>query len=291
MMNLLHWRLLTAVADAGSITRGAERVGITQSGASQAIAQLETSLGFKIFVRERRDLKLTALGEQVIVHARSMIESLDSIRQLSNDSRGLTGGRIRLASFPSVISTLLPELMRDFRRLHPEIEFVALECTDEEVEEWLASEAIELGVVLNPEPDRTEVILGRDIWVAVLPSSHRLGRRTRTQGITLDELPDEPFILATGGCTVNGKTLMEQAELRLSDIRVTVRDWISACMLVREGMGVALLPESTLPEDMRGLRVIPLIPAIYRQFGLVCSLAGKNSLPTQAFLTLLRKYE
>ncbi|MFS2026916.1 hypothetical protein [Massilia sp. CT11-137] len=51
---------------------------------------------------------------------------------------------------------------------------------------------------------------------------------------------------------------MEQAGLRLPDIRVTVRDWASACMLVREGMGVALVPESTLPEDRRGLRVMQL---------------------------------
>lgn len=99
MMNLLQWRLLIAVADTGNITRGAESVGITQSGASQAIAQLEVSLGFKIFVRERRDIKLTTLGEQVIVHARSMLNSLDSIRLLSNDSRGLTGGASVLPAF------------------------------------------------------------------------------------------------------------------------------------------------------------------------------------------------
>lgn len=79
-----------------------------------------------------------------------------------------------------MISTLLPGLVRDFSRQYPEIEFVALECTDEEVEEWLAAETVDLGVVLNPAPDRTEVILGRDVWVALLPASHRLGRRTGT---------------------------------------------------------------------------------------------------------------
>lgn len=77
---------------------------------------------------------------------------------------------------------------------------------------------------------------------------------------------------------------MEQAGLRLSDVRVTVRDWASACVLVREGMGVALVPESTLPDEQRGLRVMPLVPAIYREFGLVCSDAGKASRPVQALL-------
>ena len=62
MMNLLHWRLLVAVADAGNISRAAEEIGMTQSGASQAIAQLESSLGFSVFIRERRYIGVTALG-------------------------------------------------------------------------------------------------------------------------------------------------------------------------------------------------------------------------------------
>lgn len=289
MMNLLHWRLLIAVADTRNISRAAETVGITQSGASQAIAQLESSLGFQVFSRERKNLGITALGERVVAHARVMLAELEAIRVLSTESRGLSSGRIRLASFPSVISTLLPGLLRDFRRLHPGIELVALEGTDEEVEEWLAADTVELGVVLNPAPDRAEIILGRDQWVAVLPAGHELGRRASACGITLDELAIQPFILATGGCAVNGKSLLEQAGLELSDVRVTVRDWTTASMLVREGLGVALLPESTLPEIRHGLRVVPLVPSIHREFGLVCSQAGKTSLATQALLKGLRK--
>ncbi|VVE18249.1 transcriptional regulator, LysR family protein [Pandoraea communis] len=284
MMNLLHWRLLVAVAEAGNISRAAERVGITQSGASQAIAQLEAALGFRVFSRERRHVGVTALGGQVIEHARAMLERLDAIRVLADDSQGLSGGRIRLASFPSVISTLLPGLLRDFQRRHPGIELVALEGTDEEVEDWLAAGTVELGVVLNPAPSRAAAVLGHDAWVAVLPASHPLGRRASESGVTLEELAAQPFILATGGCAVNGQRLVEQAGLHLSDLRVTVRDWASACVLVREGMGVALVPESTLPDEQRGLRVMPLVPVIHREFGLVCSDAGKASRPVQALL-------
>lgn len=289
MMNLQHWRLLVAVADAGNISRAAERVGITQSGASQAIAQLEAALGFQVFARERRHIGVTALGEQVIEHARAMLAQLDAIRVLADDSRGLNGGRIRLASFPSVISTLLPGLLRDFQRRHPGIELVALEGTDEEVEDWLAASTVDLGVVLNPAPGRAAAVLGRDAWRAVLPANHPLGRRASESGVALKELAAQPFILATGGCAVNGQSLMEQAGLQLSDVRVTVRDWASACVLVREGMGVALVPESTLPDEKRGLRVMSLVPAIHREFGLVCSDAGKASRPVQALLDGLRE--
>lgn len=164
MMNLLHWRLLVAVADAGNISRAAEEIGMTQSGASQAIAQLEASLGFPVFTRERRYIGITALGEQVIENARNMLSQLNAIRILADKSRDLHRGRIRLASFPSVTSTLLPGLLRDVKRMHPGIEIVVLEGSDEEVEEWLAADTIELGVVMNPGPGRAQVILGQDAW-------------------------------------------------------------------------------------------------------------------------------
>lgn len=281
MMNLVHWRLMVAVADVRNISRAAEATGMTQSAASQAIAQLESSLGFPVFVRERRHISVTALGEQVIEHARTMLVQLNAIRELADESRGLQGGRIRLASFPSVTSTLLPGLLRNVRRLYPGIEVVVLEGTDEEVEEWLAADTVELGVVMNPAPGRADVILGRDEWVAVMPVSYP---QSGANGITLQELADQPFVLATGGCVVNGKSLIEQAGLQLSDVRIKVRDWISACMLVRENMGIALVPESALPAERRGLSVVPITPAIHREFGLVCSLSGKASDVTQALL-------
>lgn len=288
MMNLAHWRLLVAVADEGTISRGADRVGISQSGASQALAQLEASLGFAVFVRERRQVEITALGRRVIEHARSMLGGLQAIRALADDSRGVSGVRIRLASFPSIISGVLPPLLRDFRRRHPGIEVVTVEGTDVEVEHWLAAGMVDVGVVMNPAADRDPLALGSDEWMAVLPQAHPLGRRATGGGVALSELAGEPFILATGGCTVNGQRLMSDAGLEMADVRVTVRDWASACVLVREGLGVSLVPESTLPGDRHGLRVMPLRPLIQRVFGLVSSDAGKASRATQLLLDELR---
>lgn len=170
-------------------------MGITQSGASQAIAHVEAALGIQVFTRERRRIGLTALGEQVIDHARAMLFRFEAIRALSDESKGLDLKRIRLASFPSVISTVLPPLLREFQRRHPRIELVALEGTDEEVEGWLADGTVDLGVVLNPEAERSATILGQDAWVAALPNNHPLARRSSTQGITLGELAGSPSSL------------------------------------------------------------------------------------------------
>jgi DNA-binding transcriptional LysR family regulator len=276
--------LLAAVADLRNISRAAEQIGLSQSGASQAIAQMEASLGAQLFVRERRDVSLTALGEQVLQHARAMLSEFDAIRALGDAARGLQAGRIRLATFPSVLATVLPGLVSAFRRRHPGIDVVALEGSDEEVEAWLAANTIELGVVLNPAPQRQAVIIGRDAWVALLPAQHPLGRRSSEQGVMWTELADQPFVLATGGCHVHAQSLAAQAGVTLADVRVTVRDLASAAVLVREGLGVSVVPESALPQDQRGVRVMQLQPRVYREFGLVCSQAGRDSPAVQAFL-------
>lgn len=286
-MNLSHWRLLVAVADVRNISRAAQQVGLSQSGASQALAQIEAALGAPLFVREPREVAVTALGEQVLSHARGMLAAFDAIRALGDAAQGLHAGRIRLATFPSVLATVLPGLLSAFRRRHPGIEVVALEGSDEEVEIWLAEDTIDLGVVLNPAPQRQAVIIGRDAWVALLPAQHPLGRRSSEQGVGWRDLADQPFVLATGGCHLHAQSLATQAGVSLADIRVTVRDLASAAVLVREGLGVSVIPESALPSDQRGLRVMQLQPQTCREFGLVCSPAGRDSPAVQAFLRTL----
>ena len=190
---------------------------------------------------------------EFLVLAADRLAGLAAIQDLAQGAQGLQGARIRLASFPSVFARLLPPLLRDFRRRHPGIDLVALEGSDEEVEAWLAAGIVDLGVVLNPAPGRAALALGRDAWVALAPSGHALAGT-----VALAELAAQPFVLATGGCHVNAHSLAAAAGLELADVRVTVRDWASAFALVREGMGVALVPESTLPDDCRGVRVLAL---------------------------------
>lgn len=277
MMNLSHWRLIVTVAETRNISRAASRLGRTQSGASQAIAQMEQALGARLFVRERRDVTPTEFGERVLQRAQAMLAEFDALRVLADAERGLPASRLRIASFPSVLASVLLPLVAAFRRRHPAIEVVILEGTDHEVEQWLEDGTVDLGVVINPAPDRQVAVIGRDAWLAVVPATHRLARRSQEAGIALHELADQPFVLATGGCHVHGASLAAQAGLALSDVRVTVRDLASAAVLVREGMGVSIIPESALPASTRGVRALPLQPPAWREFGLALSQAGSNA--------------
>ncbi|RVD75885.1 LysR family transcriptional regulator [Pseudomonas koreensis] len=287
MMNLMHWRLVVAVADHGNITRAAERVGMTQSGASQALALMEETLGVQLFSRENRKTLPTAIGLPVIEQARLMLDALETIRQTVDSVRPMLRGTIRLASFPMVLASFLPPLLRQFNRLYPGIEVVALEVSDDEVETLLAAGLVDVGVVLNPAPERNAGPLGRDAWVAVVPAGHPLALRGAEQGVSLQELVALPFVLATGGCSTNARSLAVAAGLQLQDVRVEVREWNSAFTLVRENLGVTLVPEMTLPADRQGLRILALTPRIERVFSLVLPAGQTPSPAVQALLDLV----
>ncbi|MET0258871.1 MAG: LysR family transcriptional regulator [Methylobacterium sp.] len=282
-MNLSQLRSLIAVADAGSFSGAAEATGITQSGMSQAVAALEESLGAKLLVRQRHGVELTAFGEQAIRHARAALDHLEALRQAARSATADETGSLRIAAFPSVFATVLPSLLRRFRSRHPGVDVVVLETDDREVEDWLTAGSIDIGVVLNPAPERGAVPIGNDAWVAVLPASHPLARR---RALTLAQLAKEPFVLATGGCHLHAGTLAKTAGLSLTDVRMEVRDWTSAVALVREGVGVGIVPELTLAERRKGLKIVALEPPISRHFGLMPSAAKKRSRAVDLFLEL-----
>ncbi|MGH8452707.1 LysR family transcriptional regulator [Pseudomonas sp.] len=287
MMNLMHWRLLVAVADHGSITAAAECVGMTQSAASQAMAGMEATLGAQLFTREPRKTLPTALGLSVIEQARVMMGALQTIRSTVEEAKPMLRGTLRVASFPIVLDTFLSPLLLRFKRLYPGIEVTTLEVTDNEVNTLLDADLIDLGVVLNPKPERNATVLGRDNWLAVVPAQHELAQRPMGATVTLAELLEQPFVLATGGCTANARSLSADAGLALRDVRVEVREWSSAFSLVREGIGVTLVPEMTLPVQRDGLRVMPLSVPVHREFSLVVSPNRGPSAAAQALLKML----
>jgi len=216
-----------------------------------------------------------------------MLGALQTIRSTVDEARPMLRGSLRIASFPKVLATFLTPLLQRFRQLYPGIEVTTLDVTDNEVLTLLDADLIDLGVVLNPRPERNATVLGRDLWLAVLPANHTLAQRSVDATVSLEELLAQPFVLATGGCTANARSLGAAAGLSLSDIRVEVREWNSAFSLVREGVGVTLVPEMALPVQRNGLRVMPLTVPLHREFALVGSPTRPPSAAGSALLKML----
>lgn len=110
----------SAVADAGSFTEAGRRLGLRQSTVSQHVRRLEESVGRRLFLRDTHSVRLTADGEAMLGHARSILEAI--ARAQRHFAAAPLRGRIRLGAAEDVVQTRLPEVLGRFRRVHPSVE-------------------------------------------------------------------------------------------------------------------------------------------------------------------------
>ena len=95
-MELRQLEYLVAVAEEASFTRAAERVHVAQPGVSAQIRRLERELGHELFDRSGRTVRLTAVGEAVLPHARAALEAVAGARTAVDELSGLLGGRLAI---------------------------------------------------------------------------------------------------------------------------------------------------------------------------------------------------
>ena len=129
VIELRLWRQFIALAEELHFGRAAARLHMTQPPLTQAIANLEAQLGLRLFDRTKRSVALTAAGNALVPEVR---ELLARARRLPAHARAAAQGelgRLRLAFVSTVGFGLLPQWVREFRALHPAVEFDLLEAT------------------------------------------------------------------------------------------------------------------------------------------------------------------
>src|SRR5437868_7498304 len=153
-------RVLLAIVEFGGFTEAARRLGISQSGVSQAMRTLEKNLGGILI--DRKGAGLTELGEKVIEHARHVAAHVEAIRQEASAAAGVKTGRLRIATIQSYGARLLPDVLRRFQRRYPRVEVILLEGSDQEVHHWVRSRVVELGISSLPARDLDAVLVTTD---------------------------------------------------------------------------------------------------------------------------------
>ncbi|WIX91427.1 LysR family transcriptional regulator [Amycolatopsis sp. DG1A-15b] len=258
-MNLAQLRGFVAVAGEGSFTEAAAALGLTQSGVSHAVASLERELGLTLFTRARDGVTLTTHGEDVLVHAREALRRVDRIAEDAAAAAGQYRGRLRVAGVPSSCPLLAP-LIGAFGHRFPDVDVVLLEGSDSEVMHWLRDRVADLGVEVATAATSDGLTLAEDRMVAVLDRGHPLATQA---SLTLADLTDDPFLLSDGGCEPLLERMHHAAGLTLQP-KLRIRDTTTLLALVREHVGVTVIPELSLT-DQRGLAAIPIAPPAYRR--------------------------
>ncbi|RNB81043.1 LysR family transcriptional regulator [Brevibacillus fluminis] len=278
-MTLMQAQVFLAVVETGTFTKAGERLNLSQSGVSHTISGLETELGIQLLVRNRHGIKLTQAGERILAHVREMVNRAEQIRQIAADTIGMSIGTIRIGSFPSASAKLLPGIIRSFQEQFPQIELVFCEGTYGQIVQWLHVGEVDAAFVTLPTPGFDSIALIEDPLVAVLPHDHSLvGKNV----VTHEEIAAEPFILPLAGCE---KLVLEsfQRAGATPQIRFEVADNPTILAMVKEGLGLSIVPRLTLPTSLDRVVAVPLAMEAARSIGLAVPVLDDAAPAVKAF--------
>jgi DNA-binding transcriptional LysR family regulator len=191
--DLRQLRYFLAVADEGSISAAAASIPVAQQSLSEQIRSLERQVGAPLFVRGPRGVRLTAVGEELRVEARSLINQAD--RAFDHVQRVAGGERqtIHVGYLPSVGNYIVPPLVRAFAQTHPELILTTEDCPIAALVDGLREGRLDAGLTRPPLVDdvATEHVLTEPV-AAVLPADHRLAA---AEALDLSDLAGEPWVL------------------------------------------------------------------------------------------------
>lgn len=252
MRGVQRFYQFVAVAEELHFGRAAKRLHMTQPPLSMQIRNLEEDIGVALLLRTKRHVELTEAGRVLLVEARRVIDQVDRAVTLTQRAGRGEIGSLRIGFISTADYSLLPPLLRKFRRLYPDIDLSLRELTTDAQLHALADGDLDIGFLLTPADDDEIIIdtIFREPLVAALPDSHALAREKGALSVQM--LSGEGFILfpRSAAPTHYDKILAftEAAGfcLRVEQTAVQMQTIVS---LVSAGLGVALVPAC-----MRNLR-------------------------------------
>ncbi|WP_320772976.1 LysR family transcriptional regulator [Streptomyces sp. CRN 30] len=270
MIEARHLRVLRAVAATGSFSAAGRELGCTQPAVSQQMKALEASAGTPLLVRTGREMRLTQAGEALVRHATGILAGLTAAEEEVAAIAGLRAGRVRLVSFPSGSSTLVPTALAALRAEHPGTRVSLEEAEPPKSVEMLREGDCDVALAF-----RYEGATGTDEWddlvvrplladrlVGLVPEGHRLAR---TESVAIEDLAGEPWIAGCPRCRGQLVEICEGAGFT-PRIDFATDDYPAVAGLVGAGLGVAVLPELAV-ESVRpkGVRTVALRPVVRRE--------------------------
>ena len=170
-MTLFSYEIFDAVARQGSFNKAAQQLHLTPSAISHAIAVMEEELGFALFTRGKSGVTMTSYGASLYPAIRAVLNSDEALQQSIARLNGLEKGKVRLGTFSSVCTHLLPGILQSFKVQYPQIEVEVYQGTYDDVKEWLRSGQVDIGFLASScQEEFTLTELLREPLLALLPA-------------------------------------------------------------------------------------------------------------------------
>ena len=260
-LEVRHLLALEAVARLGTFGRAAEELGYTQSAVSQQIAAFERVLEAPLFDRPKgpRPVTLTPFGELVLGHARALLSRVRSAEADVASFLAGASGRLRVGTFESVSTSLVPQIIKPLLETIPELDLELVGSADDQLVPWLREGRIDLCFAVgdNGEPGEFETVhLLDDPYVLVARPGDRPDGPVRLRSLTGAPLLGDP---------TETRYRVDPA-LRAAGVEPTYafRSHENGAMLamVKAGLGMAIMPRLAIDRDDPELVRHELRPAL-----------------------------
>ena len=285
--DLIDLRLFVNVAEAGTITGGAERTHMTLASASERVRAMEAEIGVALLLRDPRGVQPTEAGRTLLHHARTVLLQMDHMRrELGEYGAGLKG-HVRLMCNTSALTGHLDEALSSFLARHPRISVDLEERTSPDIVEALRQELGDLGIVSDAvDLAGLEAFTFRqDHLVLVVPKDDAMAGRRRAG---LGEVLGREFV-GLGGVSPLQELVAHNARRlgRRLVYRVRVRNLEAVCRMVEQGVGVGVVPQAVAMRCAKSMAIARIaLTDAWALRNLVVCMRRRESLPANAQLLL-----
>jgi len=258
--DLVDLRLMVRVAEANSLTRGAEASHISLPAASTRIKNLEENLGLKLLYRTSQGVTLTPPGQAFVQHARTVLAQLEHLSgDLQEYAKGIKG-HLRVYANTTALGEFLPPVLKGYLLAHPDVNVDLRERLSHDIVRAVSEGQTDIGIVAGlVRTENLETLpYRRDRLVLVVPGGHALaGRKEVAFAETLD--CDHVGLQESSAIHAFLRQVCDQLHRPLR-LRIQVGNFEAACRMVEANVGVAILPESAARRHAQtmAIAIVPL---------------------------------
>src|SRR5580692_10940720 len=252
-VTLRQLRYFDALVRHGHFGRAAEACSISQPALSMQIKEMEETLGGVLLERRARQIALTKFGEELLHRVRDILRSVDELGDFARASRDRLAGRLRVGMIPTIAPYLLPTVIGNLTRLHPELDIHVRETLTPKLIAELREGRLDTAIVALPvsEPSLTEVALFAENFLLVRP-----GEAEGTPAPTVKALREMRLLLLEEGHCFRDQAL-SFCNMHTSPPRevLDANSLSTLVQMVGAGIGVTLIPEMAVAVETRSAPV------------------------------------
>jgi DNA-binding transcriptional LysR family regulator len=270
----------------GSFTDAARVMTYSPSAVSRMISELEAEWNVKLLERGRDGVSLTSRGLDLFPYIQNVYENCNSLLNKISELNNLQTGKLRIGTISSVATHLIPNILQEYRREYPRIEFEMLIGDYTQIEQWIQKGRVDIGFLISQTLTNLDFTpLMRDRLLVVLPEGHPMAELEK---FPVTSIPDFPFILLQQGELSEITRYFETVRVT-PDICLTTLDDYAIMSMVEKGIGISILPELMLTRAPYRIIRKELTTPAYRTLGFAVHDREKAPRMVMRFLELLQR--